>query len=414
MTIIVSLFFFIEVIFLLVLEKEMWKTYFTPTFFLLVPFLIVWLLVLFFAKSLGFKVFYVPSLFIWIIGIFVFWLPSLLLNRFLLKNKFHFSIPKGIELELQLVKNDNLIKFISLFIIGLFILHFFISIHVYGFNSIGSDMFGSFFAGSGFWGHLRVISMPIIIYHLVTFKNNWRSKSAILFVLFSVLFLYQVKGWILITVISAIILKIWLGQIKVSLKLLILIITFGLLVFFISYYFSLVVSQNGKFSLDFMLWVIKHFAFYLFSGVLGFSEYVKNDLPSSLNYNVIIAPVMNIVNKLLGQPLIDPINHYAVDIGGNQDSNVYSFFGTLYIWSGIYVGMFFTFIYGVLYYIVYLVFIMSRNVWLYIAIFFLIGLLSMGWFEFYLFHEDIIEIPMFCLIMALFFSNRKYIIRFMK
>ena len=50
-----------------------------------------------------------------------------------------------------------------------------------------------------------------------------------------------------------------------------------------------------------------------------------------------------------------------------------------------------------------------HNIWLLIAIFYLMTLLSLGWFEFYLFHFDVIEIPIFCLFLSLLFQiNQKF------
>ena len=60
---------------LLYLECKIWKTLYTPFNFLMLPYLIVLLITIFLAGKLGFVEFYYPSIFIWNVGLLIFFLP---------------------------------------------------------------------------------------------------------------------------------------------------------------------------------------------------------------------------------------------------------------------------------------------------------------------------------------------------
>ncbi len=409
LNIFINIIFFIEVLLILSLEKKMWKTYFTPTFFLTIPFTIVWFFTLIFSEKLGFFKLFTPALIIWIIGILFFWIPSFIICIIIHKLGFQFSLPsKNITNNINF-KNDKLILYFSFFISILFLFRLSKFIYHLGFNVIGSDFFATLFAGYGFWGHLRVILIPLIVYHIFYFKYNTKYKILILLIFFWVLLLYQVKGWIIVALITSIIIKIFFDNIKINFKLLFISVLIGFFVFFASYYLSIVHNLDNNFNLNFVFWTIKHFTYYLFSGIIGFSEYVKHNYTIDLNYHVILAPLINIWNYCMGKPYVNIINPFEINIGNVYKSNVYSFFGTVYIFAGYYKGILISLYFGFIYYILYLLFLTMHNIWLLIAIFYLMTLLSLGWFEFYLFHFDVIEIPIFCLFLSLLFQiNQKF------
>ena len=72
---------FIEVAVLLYLEYKIWKSLYTPLNFLMLPYLVVLLITIMLSGSeLGFVDFYYPSIFIWNIGLLIFFLPSVIIG----------------------------------------------------------------------------------------------------------------------------------------------------------------------------------------------------------------------------------------------------------------------------------------------------------------------------------------------
>ena len=68
----ILLFFFVEVAALTYFEIKIWKTPYTPLNILMLPYTTVLLITLLMPKSIGFCDFYYPSIFLWIVGLFIF------------------------------------------------------------------------------------------------------------------------------------------------------------------------------------------------------------------------------------------------------------------------------------------------------------------------------------------------------
>ena len=133
---------------LLYLECKIWKTLYTPFNFLMLPYLIVLLITIFLAGKLGFVEFYYPSIFIWNVGLLIFFLPSAIIGTLIAHNgKTTISKPPV----------DNIpqsLKFLLVIMALLFIVHL-KSVLGSSAEALGSDEFGEEFSGSGVWGHLR-------------------------------------------------------------------------------------------------------------------------------------------------------------------------------------------------------------------------------------------------------------------
>jgi hypothetical protein len=153
---------------------------------------------------------------------------------------------------------------------------------------------------------------------------------------------------------------------------------------------------------EFMDFIYKHFFFYLFSGPLGFSEMLKNKWVATGDASPMFAPFLNIFHLFTGEEMISPINKLRVVITPNYvGTNVFTFFGTMYFYLGKVNGIIFTFVIGLSYYSLYFLGILLRKNWLIITVFILLTLLAFGWFEYYLYHLMVIEIPVFCLLMSI-------------
>ncbi|GET29338.1 hypothetical protein SD074_15400 [Prolixibacter sp. SD074] len=148
---------------------------------------------------------------------------------------------------------------------------------------------------------------------------------------------------------------------------------------------------------------------YLIAGPIGFSEHLNQNLPIGTNPSYAFTPIINIFNFIFGKPPIDVISSYVVYIPTDFSTNVKTFFGTLYVYSGIkYVITSFTL--GFIFYIYLLIFIYSIKINiapLIVTLYsFMMGLLFMGWFDCYIIHLQFYEVP-FIAIFLHFLSKLK-------
>lgn len=69
-----------EVILLASIDKNLWRTLYTPFNVLAIPYAVVLTVCLLINGTMGFGAFYYPSIWVWVIGLLVFYVPSFLLG----------------------------------------------------------------------------------------------------------------------------------------------------------------------------------------------------------------------------------------------------------------------------------------------------------------------------------------------
>ena len=284
----------------------------------------------------------------------------------------------------------KLVSFIALFIILLFIWRI---KSVIGVFPIGSSEFGEFFCGKGFWGHLRQLSLPILILaiYFVNKKNMW--LCGVILVLLIVAFLYNVLGWIVIPCFAGITLRLYTGKTKLRLSLL-LYVVFGVLILFLaSYIMSLVIANDGDLDNEVISFIFRNFIHYLTSGTLGLSVDMQNGFPDSGGFEMLIAQIINIVNKIIGKDEIAGfLNHLFYNTGFNY-TNVRTLFGTIYINTNEVTYILYILFLSITIYLIKLSAIYLNNVYVYMVYFFGCGLFFMGWFDSYFATLTVVEIP---------------------
>ena len=152
---------------LLYLECKIWKTLYTPLNFLMLPYLIVLLITIFLAGKLGFVEFYYPSIFIWNVGLLIFFLPSAIIGTIIVHSGKRVA-PEPIE-----DKIPQSLVFLLVLMTMLFIVHL-KGVLGSSAEALGSEEFGEEFSGGGLWGHLRILSLPMLmmsIYYVS--KKRW-------------------------------------------------------------------------------------------------------------------------------------------------------------------------------------------------------------------------------------------------
>ncbi len=391
--ILILLSFFLEVFVLSYLELKAWKTLYTPLIFLMWPYVIILILSIAISGNHGFVVFYYPSILIWSVGLAIFAIPSYALAYIAQKH----NIPISSH-----VKEEQMPKILVLFaivIIALFALRF-KSISG-GISMIGSDEFGEQFCGRGFWGHLRQLSLPILMMaiYFVDKKNKW--LWLIIIPILAVTILYQVKGWVIIPCLTGMVLRLCAGKTKLRLSLLIYVVLGAMMVFLASYILGLVVADGNELGSEVLSFIFRNFVHYLTSGTLGLSVDMQMGFPDKGEFDMLIAQLVNIANALSGSDeLVNPLNPFYYNTGFNL-TNVRTFFGTVLINANYLTFAIFVLFVSSAIYLLKIATIKFNNIYVYTAYFFECGLLFMGWFDSYFASLSVIEIPILSLILLL-------------
>lgn len=383
--------FLLEVAVLFYLEMKAWKTLYTPLVFLMVPYVIVLLISIAISGNFGFVEFYYPSILLWSVGLLIFVVPSYALA---------FCVQRA-KIPVNKVMDDEpmpqwLVLF-SAFIVLLFLWRF-KSLYGGAFV-IGSHDFGDALCGDGFWGHLRQLSLPILMMAIYYVDKSKRWLWLIIIPLFFVALLYQVLGWIIIPCLGGVVLRLYAGKTKLKASLFLYVILGGTLIFLVSYVVSIVVVAENDLDNDVFVFIFKNFVHYLTSGTLGLSVDMERGFPDAGEFEVIWAPIVNIINVITGKgDVVSPVNPIYYNTGLNL-TNVRTFFGTLFIYTNAVEFVGYILLSSTLMYLLKLATIKWHNIYVYVIYFFECGLLAMGWFEFYYFHLVVFELP--CIVLAL-------------
>jgi hypothetical protein len=264
---------------------------------------------------------------------------------------------------------------------------------------IGSHDFGDALCGDGFWGHLRQLSLPILMMAIYYVDKSKRWLWLIIIPLFFVALLYQVLGWIIIPCLGGVVLRLYAGKTKLKASLFLYVILGGTLIFLVSYVVSIVVVAENDLDNDVFVFIFKNFVHYLTSGTLGLSVDMERGFPDAGEFEVIWAPIVNIINVITGKgDVVSPVNPIYYNTGLNL-TNVRTFFGTLFIYTNAVEFVGYILLSSTLMYLLKLATIKWHNIYVYVIYFFECGLLAMGWFEFYYFHLVVFELP--CIVLAL-------------
>ncbi len=386
----------LEVFVLTYLEYTSWRTIYTPLTCLMLPYFFILLITLIVSGHWHLISFYYPSIFVWNVGLVLFAIPSLVLSLAIKKH------PTLFHTEIKESPYPKTIGFLSILIAIAFFVRFIYILH----NTteiFGTDEFAETFCGHGFWAHLRSSIIPLLIISIYYVnKKRWWLWSIII-ALISIQFLYMVKGAIIISVVSGLLIRLYADKMHLSISLLAKIFAGAFAVFIITYIIlPLVGKEEGITNIELFELVAGHFLHYLTSGTLGFSYDLQRGCPDQGSFNIIISPFVNLYYVITGskEELLSPVNPYY-HFTGISYTNVRTFFGTLYIYSQTWQFTLYILVASTLMYLTKLAAQYTGNLFLYAILCYLCGLMAMGWFEFYLFHLATIEIPVITILLML-------------
>lgn len=392
----------LEVFFFSLLERKFLKTFFTPTLLLGYPFIFVVFLLLIFGKILEFKELSYAVIVFWIIGILIFQISFIFVA--IVFNK----VPVKKIAPIKLSQNNRQLYFIGLSVIFLVLFTGFLPwYNSYGFTKIGTEEFITAYGG-GFSGHILNIAILMVIYIIGTIKKTERLKWLLLLSLYLLIALQQVKTWMFIPLIGGVLFRVFTGKMKsINIKFLVVIAVVSFFFFYIAYYFSTNLSNSYTES-NYLLFVFNYFMYYLFAGVLGFSEWVAHNMIFKDSIEYLLSPFVTIASLFTDIEKINVVNpnFYIINKQG-YISNVRTIFGSILENAGIAYSIIYLFIVSSSIYFLYFLALIRQNLWLFLLLAFVLSPLFVGVFDFYYNNLALIEIPVYIYVLYLLSMSKK-------
>ena len=300
-------FFLLIVIFLVLSEKSQWGSWITPLTVLAVPYTLSVILIIIYRQFVpGIPAFYFPSLTIWIFGLLLFKIPSILHAKCLGPHYRYICI--GISL----LKIRSLSGALS---------------------SFGSDEFSAEYQSSSILNHLSVLLGCIFSYAIYKCDRNHKSTFIIIVGALIGMFAIGTKSWIIAPFLIGYYARILTGKSKFSIKTTLFPLLIIILIFFFSYYLSLVIWGDNEISNEILTFIGNHFIDYCCSGALTLGlDYEMGFIEPQMT-EALFAPLLNLFNALFNLDYIQSINPIYIDIGALGASNVRTFFGTIIAYS---------------------------------------------------------------------------------
>jgi hypothetical protein len=383
-----------EVSCLTYLEYRAWRTIYTPLCVLMLPYVAVLLITIAIPADFGFVRFNYESIYVWILGLPLFAIPSFGFATLMR----HYNLPVISTIEDEEKGFSKVLFVIGVILAGVLLLKLYKTLS-HGFYLFGTEDFAEEFSGHGVWAHLRGMIIPILILALYYVKKKDFLLWGLIGLMLVIQFSYMVKGAIIITVVSALMMKLYTGKIRLNLTLVLGVIAGAVLVFYLIYMVIPLLGNDGEANMNLVEFIARHFVHYFTSGTLGWSYDLDQGIPDRNDFSYVVAPFVNIWNAINGYETISPVNPIYWNTGITY-TNVRTFFGTLYIYTTPLSFATYTLVASSVIYFWKMLATITRNVYIYTILFYYCGLMAMGWFEFYMFHLSAIEVP----IVALFYA----------
>lgn len=390
-----------EVSCLTYLEYRAWRTIYTPLCALMLPYVGVLLITIAIPTDFGFVRFNYESIYVWILGLPLFALPSYGFATLMR----HYNLPVYSTIEDEEGGFSKALLVLGALLAGVLLLKLYQTFS-HGFYLFGTEDFAEEFSGHGVWAHLRGMIIPILILALYYVKRSDFLLWGLIILMLVIQFSYMVKGAIIITVVSALMMKLYTGKIHLSLTLALSVVAGAVLVFYLIYMVIPLLGNDGEANMSLVEFIARHFVHYFTSGTLGWSYDLDQGIPDRNDFSYVVAPFVNIWNAIHGYETISPVNPIYWNTGITY-TNVRTFFGTLYIYTTPLSFATYTLVASSFIYFWKMLATMTRNIYIYTILFYYTGLMAMGWFEFYMFHLSAIEVPLIALFYAWIAGKRK-------
>lgn len=355
-----------------------------PMSALSIPFTLIVFICLFFNESLGFVSFYYEAIWIWTIGLFLFFIGGILVD-----------IMCG---SLTLNKYYNKYRSTYIFNIIIFICVCIASVKfktAISYNDFGSKEMGAEIGMGGIVGRVSNVLLIAFPYYVVQNIKLW-IKTPLVIALLIFIFALGSKTWIMYSILAAFMTYILhKGNYRINYKVL-LAVLFAMLLSFVLYYkFKVSIGDSDRF----IVFVARHFYFYITSGALPLSEYVRLGMDSM--HNGITLPFISIIFYWMGEAVSahSPLWIVTDNVLGTS-SNVYTFFGTLWIFGDRLDYVFYSILSGIISMSAYRIYKFHNSIFSLIAYAYTLCILFFGWYNWYFATLRIWEIYAYCFILS--------------
>lgn len=351
--------FFLEVGILNYLNFRIYQTMVNPIACLSIPFTVVLLVCLLFNSPMDFVPFHHEALWIWIAGLFFFGLPGL------------FSLRRGLSKGVPMKQNTIIVKCI----VGLCFLYMFTQLGSLDDIDFGSKEMGEEVGMGGIKGRIANILLatsPL----MMCARYNKILKCFLIVSIFYFLFALGSKTYNLYAVATCFFCLYKQKMVKINLWYVLYFLIGGFLIFGVYYTLKIEIENLSN------LWefISRHFYFYLTSGLLPMSEYVHRRVHATEEF---VLPFINIVNIWLGNPgaSVHSSLWFTTDNFLGTPSNVFTFFGTLYICNNWFMFALYSFIFGLLSYSIHRLSVRKDNLFFHAMNGYNLCVLFFGWFN---------------------------------
>jgi Family of unknown function (DUF6337) len=397
-----------EVIVLSWLEHGSITTRVTPFNVLAFPYAIVVVIAFFAAPALDLVPLSKGSVVIWMCGLFLVWLTGLLTTRGFLGGALTRRVSGGLKSAFCTeASSTRLALWLGVLAIPLIPYKLLEAKDIAGgWWMIGSQEFKAAYL-HGPLAHVVVLCGPIVILLLGTATSKTKLQLAVAGTLLVFIFFGQAKGITLQPIVGGLLYRVMRGRTRISLKTIGIILLCGVLVFgTVDLITWAVTDYASPLTADPYAFIARHFCFYLLAGPLAFSESVRegNTLVDG-GPEAIFAPFVNLYRIISGSGNLvtegtskgrgEDIDLLSSAVG--HSSNVFTYFGTLYLYLGglgaaIYAGLA-----GLLCYLLLITAAGTRNELLLALYCCIASQLFFGFFELFFWHLTVFEVSGFLL-----------------
>jgi Family of unknown function (DUF6337) len=381
------------------LDWKRFGTWITPFSVLGLPYTCVVLLSYFLSEPLGFVPIFVPSVFIWIVGLFLVWASGAFVGWAIIDLRIGRPIAQDAS---RLHDNESSATKIALNVafvaILIMVLGTVVALHsVGGLVQVGTPDFKAAYS-HGLSGHAVVWSSLLGILLIGTYHRGGRLQLAIIAAITFFVVLGQVKGSVLHVVIGGVLFRVMRGRLRLSLTKILAVLAGTCIIFGLGYIAAMLATDSGALlEANTYSFLSRHYLYYLFSGPLSFSEALRNGVADiGGDWHAIFAPFIDLYHVTLkaGELVVIGSLHekgMVIDDSGVQD-NVYTMFGTLYLYLGAGGAAIYAIVVGFLSYGVLIVTLLKQDAWLTALYCYIAANLAVGFFEFYFWHLDMYEL----------------------
>jgi len=259
----------------------------------------------------------------------------------------------------------------------------------------------------GVSAHAVVLAFPLVVLLVGTYRRGRKLQLVTICSLLIFLFLSQVKGTLLAPLLGGMVFRVARGALKISLKRIVAGVGSTFVLFNLVYILGLSAADPKLLDdSETYLYLSRHYLFYLWSGVLAFSEALRRHVGFVGGpWYTIFAPFLNIYHVLLGSGHIVEAGSLhelgmETDLAAMHGVNTYTMFGTLYLYLGFVGTLLLIMLIAAAFYGLLLACSLRANPWLLTLYCIQVSWLILGFFEYYFWHLTFLEVAFYCVLLA--------------